>query len=121
MIIAVVAAWQLCFGDKPITCEAWQRVYTCDKYGCVEYGILPIKPPPPPKDNCVYKNGKREYCTVTFDNSGGIGFPQLEPNGSGLLRQMCEPANGHTMCTSGAGAPDIPEFIPQSDFKPVQP
>jgi hypothetical protein len=97
VIVAVVAAWQLCFGDKPITCEAWQRVYTCDKYGCSEYGTTPQK--------------KTVHASV-------LGGWQLVPDDRGILVQICMYDECEYMT---AWEPMPPGAIPQVDFKPVQP
>ena len=108
MLIATVAAWTLCFGAKPVTCEAWQHVYTCDKYGCIEYGEGPLGPPPVEHDSTVMSSGPACAGTVIL----------YRPDGSGILTLQLGEGCGSWPMPSNYN--EIPQAIPRTDFKPVE-
>lgn len=89
-----------CFGDKPVTCEAWHQVYTCDKFGCVRYGLTPVDP----------------YAALPSAHIEVAGMTQWIPDGNGVLNVACVPfTDVAAMCY---GWPD-PEDIPQSEMRPI--
>jgi hypothetical protein len=110
-----------CFGDKPITCEAWKHVYTCDKYGCVDYGLLPLSPPSTPEPSHFYdKYAPKPWPT----DSGALMCANLSPaytpdgNGIAVLNWYTEGCSGGML---PSGWEQLPNAIPQSDFAPVKP